>query len=227
MGFTCGLYKSKKLDNLDGKVLDALEFYLIFLRENIEAFEGFTTDLVGFEEYCKKHDLEYYKYSPEFANLVEQYQAKNERVFIEINYWCSGAVPFHEFLKSHKEFINFSCDYQTDIEFNKEDIFKCLRWCENYIDSKEFIPIVTNNAFKENSDDTITLIPCDGIEYTDEEGHLERSYSSTWDMTDIYICKECYNEWEVNTIKSIKSTLIDILENTNFEEERIFYKGGW
>lgn len=228
MGFTCGLYKSRKFRYTQLATMEALSSYLNFIRNDIKAYEGYSKDFEGYEKFCKEvTHSDKYKCIPCFGTILDWYIANNEEVFTEIDTWCSGAVPFHTWLK--EEFnVNSNNDCSCSVELKKEDVFKCLRWCEDYLDSHRFIPIVTDYAFTENEEDeSIKLIPCDGVEWHDDEGNLSRSYSSTWELTDLYVCKEDFNDWEYYTIQSMKNTFIDIIETADFENETISYDGGW
>jgi len=223
MGFTCGLYKVKKFNNLDLKQINTIDKCYEY-QENSWAKEQYP----DWKDYCKAQDPEYFSevtqedidlYKDEFVN-----RDYHKSIFMEYESWCSDGGVFHNWFAEKGEKIT---DYSWVLD--KDTILAALNMCSTELQHMSFKAVKVERAFTEDEDtEVITSIPCDGVEVIDEEGDIRREYTADWEITNLYVPTDGYfDEYKYNAYTRLLDALITILITTDFDNEIVFYGGGW
>ena len=105
----------------------------------------------------------------------------------------------------------------------RQDIFNVIlnatEWYDHNVDLK---PVVMGRAFKENEDDSITLVPFDGIEVMDEDQAYHRFYCEDSDER-LMLTKMPINMWDMYRYIQFIKDMMQILSTVDWDNDVLLF----
>lgn len=229
MGFTCGLYRYPKCDD----IVDISE-----LRAVLHAVEYETNEWVS-KNYTRADWMREYSYIPTKEQVKFYVDNRTEdgsgylRTYREVESWCSAGQVFHD------DVIELVCgknDFNkndSSVLLNRDDVIKILDYAWNKLKRLLPEPCCLERSFKvmpyyNNEFDTepdIILSNCSGIEVEFPDSTVKRIYAS--DEYDFMASKESVDEDAYWALINLMDACIFILKEVDFENEFLEYSGGW
>ena len=183
-----------------------------------------------FESYVKA-----FRDEDDAKNILETYKIIDESYFNDIcKFYNTIKEKNEEYSYNVKNFGTWDAQKYLDgyicsnlkrvsenayIGIDKEFVEKAREWVERKLEENCLIPTFVNKCYKENDDDTTTIVKCDGLVVDD--GHTQRLvYTNDEEYGSlIYVPSAKYNEDEYYCLKQFKEALtkLEILvrDNTN------------
>lgn len=235
MSFGADIYRVKRLKGTDPHRALLLERYNNWYHKyrNEKSWEEFIKQSYyeNINEFKPtSEEIEFY-----ILNDDNRYKDKDTfdygEVYTVYQWWCSDARSFDYKMSDILKHSQDSDGLYRE-ELTRDGVVELLKWVREELDKYSFKRVYCDKSFREIYDDDfyepseIILVPCDGIEVIDEDGNIKR-ISCDYESSDIFISKDkYYDEWEVNGLKKLEETLINILIDFNFEDEMLFYISG-
>ena len=227
MGFECGFYKMPRFKNVTGNQVAILSSYF--------RWQDYYQDKFTFEQYRGHSESE----SPD--EKAEENQILKDKEAIDfyrplmhdtgygsiglidtVDFWCSIGRRFNDWFIEHCNDGVDDCKLHN--EFTKDLMIDALKYVQKYLDENHMQEWNVVNAFRENEETgEKTIIPLDGIEIENEDGLIKRIYSEY----DTIFYNPGFDDEEYNAYSRLKDVLINMIINTDFEKEMVYYFTSW
>ena len=224
MGYSVDLCKVPKFDGLDDKEAFATYEYALFLnRMDTEWYKQQIAHGAHFEfgeEYGNKELVEFISKNPDTIAKYREWTQSNKT---DVDYWCSIGHCFEE------DFLDAGTLAFSDVVFlNKEECQTLLDIEQEWMEEHKLVPVSVFKAFKENADETVTLIPCDGVEITFENGSSRRVYTNgEYEDFELFSSTKGCDDEERNARKRLIDDLNTLLCDVDFQNNLVYLVYGW
>ena len=136
--------------------------------------------------------------------------------------WCGRGNPIEQWFK---EGLKYNRDYDGVLmrALTPEDLYNVIKvakkWYDEYVDRK---PVVMGRAFKEDTEENLTLMKVDGIEIMDEDQAYHRLYTEDTDDR-LFITKNWIDTWDIYKFPNFVDEIMNILLKMDWENNVLLY----
>lgn len=227
MGFDCGFYRVKKYKDVTVSDFALIHSYLQW-KNNPWNFEDnhYPTFEKYWDAFCKGWDSnEKFPGEPDMdAVTFYENQPHDEYSYDTcIESWCSSGRFLDEYISHRLTPI----DEYTFIGIDKDFIADANRWVDEELDRCKLIPVRVTKAYRDNEDETTTLIPCDGIFVEDEEGNQRMIDTSDEEWGEyVYVPSRYFDEDRHYALTSFREALLK-LSMIDLDDSIVWYSRSW
>lgn len=232
MGFDAGIYKVKRYSrDITPENIFTIEKYIEWEKNDWakkhftdpEAFAIYNYGNTSEDRYVPTEDIiNFYK------DTIHDSGYGSKIIYEEMLYFGRPAgTNIHDWFIEH-----LGKDFKK--ELSKDLLIEFLSYC--WSEYKPYLPefCTVNHAYKyEVTEDEdyesaeIRLIPCDGIEIEiEDKGYKRIDTNSDWNCELLIQTNYCDSDY-IHTLQNIIESCINILNTTDFDNEMLYYSGGW
>ena len=173
------------------------------------------------EDLPKAEDFEYFKslISTKYWEWDEEHRYPHERIYEQVAYWRK-ANAIHRWFVENIQDREDDCDYHREVR--EEDLVELRDICKEVIEGTVLIKGKVKNGSRLNNGKWEPIYE-DGYLVANPElchGLLPCSDGFFFGSTE-------YNEWYLDDIKYTYTKLCEILEETDFEKQMLYYRSSW
>lgn len=224
MGLDMYLERMPRHRGATARDVSAVEDYLDWLRAKMDGKEGANcpfTEWCGREKTPSKSDIEFYAdyYKAHYSEWDEEHKYPWMRITEQVGYWRKANHIHNWFVENIQDGVD-DCNYHREV--TEDDLHELLNICKQVLDSCEMVTGQINNGYEFRNGKMVSIMQPG--KYVKDPSVAKELLPST---DGFFFGGTDYDEYYVSDIKKTIEIVKNVLEETDFDTQMIYYISSW